>query len=82
MFTEKTNGKTDAKRVLDDLIMPELEEPIFTAVAIVCHLYERLAFLKMFSQLLCFEQVEAMKIFSEKLYASKIKKERRSRDEK
>ena len=82
MFTEKTNGKTDAERGLDDLIMPELEELIFTAVAIVCHLYKRLAILKMFSRLLCFEQVKAMKIFSEKLYASKIKKERRSRDEK
>ena len=60
--------------------MPELEELIFTAVAIVFHLYKRLAILKMFSRLLCFEQVKAMKIFSKKLYASKIKKKRRSRD--
>ena len=81
VFTEKTNGKTDAERGLDDLIMSELEEVIFTAFAIVCHLYERLAkVLKMFSRLLCFEQVKAMKIFSKKLYASKIKKKRRSRD--
>ena len=65
------------------MIIPEQEELIFTAVGIVCHLYERLAILKTFSRLLCFEQVKAMKIFSEKLYASiKIKKERRSRDEK
>ena len=82
MFTEKTNGKTEAERGLDDFIIPELEELIFTAVAIVRHLYERLAILKMFSPLFCFEQVKAMKVFSEKLYASKIKKERRSRDEK
>ena len=80
MFTEKTKGKTDAERGLDDLMMPKLEELIFTAVAVVFHLY--LAILKMFSRLLCFEEVKATKIFSEKLDASKIKKTRRSRNEK
>ena len=83
MFTEKKNGETDAERGLDDLIMSELEEMIFTAVAIVCEsLRETRKVLKMFSRLLCFEQVKEMKIFSEKLYASKIRKTRRSRDEK
>ena len=72
--SEKENGNTDTERGLDDLIMPELEELIFTAVAI--------AILKMFSRLLCFQQVKAIKIFSKKLYASKIKKKRSSGDEK
>ena len=36
VFTEKSNGKTGGERGLDDFIMPELEELIFTAVAIVC----------------------------------------------
>ena len=79
MFTEKTNGKTDAERGLDDLIMPELEELIHSSCHRVSSLRETR---KMFSRLLCFEQVKAMKIFSEKLYASKIKKKRGSRDEK
>ena len=45
MFTEKKNGNTDRESGLDDLIMPDLEELIFTEVTI--------AILKMFSRLLC-----------------------------
>ena len=39
-----------------------------------CNGYERLTVLKMFSRLFCFEQVKALKNFSEKLYTSKVKK--------
>ena len=38
-------------------------------------------FCKMFSPLFCFEQEKTLKNFSKKLYTSKIKKKRRSRDE-
>ena len=40
------------------------------------------SFCKMFSPLFCFEQEKTLKNFSKKLYTSKIKKKRRSRDEK
>ena len=61
------------QRVLDNLKIPKLEE-IFTTVAIECHRYERLAVLKMFSQLYCFMQVKALaENFLEKLYTSKVK---------
>ena len=40
----------------------------------VCNGYERLTVLKMFSRLFCFEQVKALKNFSEKPYTSKVKK--------
>ena len=33
VFTEKSNGKTGGETGLDDFIIPELEELIFTAVA-------------------------------------------------
>ena len=39
-------------------------------------------FCKMFSPLFCFEQEKTLKNFSKKLYKIKIKKKRRSRDEK
>ena len=38
----------------------------------VCNGYERLTVLKMFSRLFCFEQVKALKKFSEKPYASRV----------
>ena len=41
-FTKKKNGETETKRALDNLRMPKVQE-IFTAVAVVCHCYERLA---------------------------------------
>ena len=40
----------------------------------VCNGYERLTVLKIFSRLFCFEQVKALKKFSEKPYASRVKK--------
>ena len=61
--------------------MPEQQE-IFTTVACVCRdRYERLEVLQLFSRLFCFEQVKALENFYEKLYTGKIKKKRRSRDE-
>ena len=44
------------KRVLTDLKLPKLELTSST-VAIECHRYERLAVLKMFARLFCFEGV-------------------------
>ena len=71
--------KGDKKKTLDYFRMPKLRE-IFTTAAIVFHRYERLAVLQMFSPLFCFEQEKTLKNFSKKLYTSKIKKKRRSRD--
>ena len=51
--------------------MPKLQE-IYTIDAIVCHRYER-----MFSQLFCFERENTLKDFSNKLYSSKINKEKK-----
>ena len=77
LLTNKKNGETKTKRVLDDLKIPKLVE-IFTTVAIECHRYERFfkTVLKMFSQLYCFTQMkELAENFLEKLYTSKMKKE-------
>ena len=54
------------KRVLTDLKLPKLEL-ISSTVAIECHRYERLAVLKMFARLFCFEQVKALTNVWEKL---------------
>ena len=81
LFTRNKNGETGTKRALDYFRMPKLQE-IFTTAAIVFHRYERLAVLQMFSPLFCFEQEKTLKNFSKKLYKIKIKKKRRSRDEK
>ena len=81
LFARKKNGEMGTKRALDYVRMPKLQE-IFTTAAIVFHRYERLAVLQMFSPLFCFEQEKTLKNFSKKLYTSKIKKKRRSRDEK
>ena len=67
LFTKTNNGETETKRALDYLRMPKQQE-IFTTVAIVCHCYERLAVLQMFSPLFCFEQEKTLKIFSKKPY--------------
>ena len=61
------------KRVLTDLKLPKLEL-ISSAVAIECHRCERLAVLKMFARLFCFEQVKALTNVWEKLSTSKTKK--------
>ena len=49
------NEETETKRALDYSRIPKLQE-IFTTVAIVCHCYERLAVLQMFSPLLLFSE--------------------------
>ena len=72
--------RKERKRALYNLRMSKLQE-IFTTVVIVCHCYERLAVLQNVSPLFCFEQEKTLKNFPKKLYTSKIRKKRRSRDE-
>ena len=74
IYKEK-NGEKERKRALYNLRMPKIQE-IFTTVAIVCHPYERLAFLQnVFAIILLWVRKDAEK-FSKKLYTSKIKKKR------
>ena len=83
LFTKRKNGETETKIALDYLRMPKKLQEIFPIVAIVCFRYERLSlFCKMFLPLFCFEQQTTLKNFSKKLYTRKIKKKRKSRDEK
>ena len=65
------NSEPETKRALDYLRRPKLV--IATRESLFC---------KIFSPLFCFEQEKTLKNFSKKLYTSKIKKKRRSRDEK
>ena len=52
-----------------------------TVVATVCHRYEILAVLQNIFAIILLEQEKTLKNVSKKLYSSKIKKTRRSRDE-
>ena len=47
-INKEENGKVKTKRVLDDFKMPKLEQ-IFTTIAMMCHRFERLAVLEIFS---------------------------------
>ena len=80
-FTNKENGETKTKRALDYLRMPKLQE-IFTKYAIVCHRYERLDVLQNVFAIILLWARKDVENFSKKLYTSKIKNKRKSRDEK
>ena len=58
-----------------NLRMPKIQE-IFTTVAIVCHPYERLAFLQNVFAIILLWVRKDVENFSKKLYTSKIKKKR------
>ena len=69
------------KKVLHNLRMPKLQE-IFTTAAIVCHRYERLAALQNFFAIIFLLASEGGEKRFGELYTRKIKKKRRSGDEK
>ena len=69
------------KKVLDNLRMPKLQE-IVTTVAIVCHRYSRLTVLQIFFAIILLLACEGVEKRFGELYTRKIKKKRRSRDEK
>ena len=75
----------ETKRVLDNLRMPKRQE-FFTTVAIECHPCIIFAtrdsqFCKMFLQLFYFEQVKALKNFSQKLYTKDKQEKKKQRQE-
>ena len=76
--------KQETKRVLDNLRMPKQKE-FFTTVAIVCHpciiATRDSQFCKTFLRLFCFEQVKALKNFSQKLYTKDKQEKKKQRQE-
>ena len=77
---KKKNGETETKRVLDNLRMPKVQE-IFTTVSVVCHRYERLAVLQMFSPSFCLERVKMLKNVSKKRHEYKLRQGRKEEAE-
>ena len=79
LVTTKKNGETG-----DNLRMPKQQE-IFTTVAIVCHpciiATRDSQFCKMFLRLFCFEQVKALKNFSQKLHSKDKQEKKKQRQE-
>ena len=79
-MTKKKNGETETKRVLDNLRMPKVQE-IFTTVSVVCHRYERLTVLPMFSPSFCLERVKVLKNVSKKPHEYKLRQGRKEEAE-
>ena len=77
---KKKNGETETKRVLDNLRMPKVQE-IFTKVSVVCHRYERLPVLQMFSPSFCLERVKMLKNVSKKRHEYKLRQGRKEEAE-
>ena len=77
---KKKNGETETKRVLDNLRMPKVQE-IFTTVSVVCHRYERLPVLQMFSPSFCLERVKMLKNVSKKRHEYKLRQGRKEEAE-
>ena len=70
------NRKTETKRVLDNLRMPKLHaRKLHNSCHRVLSLQETRCFAK-YLPLFCFEQVKTLKNFSNKLFASKIRKKK------
>ena len=79
-MTKKKNGEMETKRVLDNLRMPKVQE-IFTTVSVVCHRYERLTVLPMFSPSFCLERVKVLKNVSKKPHEYKLRQGRKEEAE-
>ena len=79
-MTKKKNGEMETKRVLDNLRMSKVQE-IFTTVSVVCHRYERLTVLPMFSPSFCLERVKVLKNVSKKPHEYKLRQGRKEEAE-
>ena len=75
LFTKNKNGKTETKRVLNNLRMPILHARKLqtSCYRVSCSLRELRCFAKCFCHF-CFEQVKMSKNFAKKLFTSKIGK--------
>ena len=79
-MTKKKNGETETKRVLDNLRMPKVQQ-IFKTVSVVCHRYERLAVLQMFSSSFCLGRVKMLKNVSKERHEYKLRQGRKEEAE-
>ena len=83
LFTKKKNGEKGTKRALEYLRIPKPTRNLHNSCHRVSSLQETRCFAKCFRQYSALSRKRSWKLnFSKKMFASKIKKKRRSRDEK